>query len=172
MIGAGFGIEVVPRMPSGAGPRIEYMRKTFFCLLLCWAALTLRAGDLNWLTSLPDAETQAKTEKKLVFVNVTGSDWCLSCRLMELDVFKKQEFIDYAKTNLVLVQIDFPLGIKQTPELEAANNALTNKFGVIGLPTYLALNPDGKELWRQLGYLDGGPRAMIAQLKKAKKKVK
>jgi thioredoxin-related protein len=133
-------------------------------------ALSLQAGNLAWLTSLPDAQAQAKKENKLVFIDVTGSDWCVFCKELDQDVFQKPQFQDYAKTNLVLVQIDFPAGIKQPPELEAANQALTNRFAVEGFPTILALSPEGKVLWKQAGYLDGGPRAMIAQLEKAKKK--
>jgi thioredoxin-related protein len=146
------------------------MKKIVICLLAGLMTLALNAEDLTWLTSFPDAQAQAKKENKLLFIDVTGSDWCLYCKEMDLDVFKKKPFIDYAKTNLVLMLVDFPLAVKQTPELQAANTALTNKFAVIGLPTYLVLNPDGKLVWKQEGYLDGGPKEMISQLNKARKK--
>lgn len=139
-------------------------------MLACGMALSLEAGNLTWLTSLPDAEAQAKKENKLVLIDVSGSDWCVFCKELDEDVFQKPQFIDYARTNLVLVQVDFPHHIKLPPELEAANKAITNKFAVEGCPTLLALSPDGKVLWKQPGYLDGGPRAVIAQLEKAKKK--
>ena len=146
------------------------MKKIVFCLLAGWMTLTLRAADLAWLTSLPEAQARAKKENKLVLIDVTGSDWCPSCKELEQDVFKKPQFIDYAKTNLVLLQVDFPLTIKQSPELEAANAALTNQFQVRGFPTILVLNPNGKLVWKQEGYLEGGPKAMIARLNKAEKK--
>jgi protein disulfide-isomerase len=146
------------------------MKKTIFCLLACLAVLNLGAEDLTWLTSFPDAQAEAKKENKLLLIDCTGSDWCLLCKELDLDVFKKKQFVDYARTNLVLLMVDFPLATNQTLELQAANTALTNKFAVRGLPTLLALNPDGKLVWKQEGYLDGGPKAMIAQLNKAKKK--
>jgi len=146
------------------------MRKTLFCLLAGGMALSLQAGNLTWLTSLPDAEAQAKKENKLVLIDVCGSDWCINCKELDEDVFQKPQFINYARTNLVLVQVDFPQKIKQPPELVAANVAISNQFAVKGCPTLLALSPDGKVLWNQPGYLDGGPRAVIAQLEKAKKK--
>jgi thioredoxin-related protein len=145
------------------------MKKSLWCLLAAFLALSVSAEDLAWLTSFPDAQAQAKKDGKLLLVDFTGSDWCLPCRELELDVFKKQPFIDYAKTNLVLLRVDFPLSIKQSPELEAANSALTNKFAVRGLPTLLAFNPAGEVVWKQEGYLDGGPKEMIAKLNKAKK---
>ena len=146
------------------------MRKTLFCLLTCCVTLSLEAGNLTWLTSLPDAEAQAKKENKLVLIDVSGSDWCINCKELDEDVFQKPQFINYAKSNLVLVQVDFPHNIKLPPELVAANTTITNQYAVKGCPTLLALNPDGKVLWNQPGYLDGGPKAVIAQLEKAKKK--
>ena len=146
------------------------MKKSVLSLLACLLALPLCADDLAWTTSLPDAQARAKTEGKLVFVNFTGTDWCPACEQMDKDVLEKPQFVDYAKTNLVLVQIDFPIAKKQTPELEAANAALTNKFEVRGFPTFLVFNPSGKLVWKQEGYLDGGPKTMIAKLNKAKKK--
>jgi thiol:disulfide interchange protein len=146
------------------------MRKRLICWLACGMTLALHAGSLTWLTSLPDAEAQAKKENKLVLIDVSGSDWCINCKELDEDVFQKQPFIDYARTNLVLVQVDFPHNIKLPPDLVAANVAITNQYAVKGCPTLLALNPEGAVLWNQGGYMDGGPRAVIAQLEKAKKK--
>ena len=64
----------------------------------------------------------------------------------------------------------FPEKTNLPPDLAAANQAITNRYGVKGFPTLLALDADGKVLWNQPGYLDGGPKAMIAKLDQAKKK--
>jgi hypothetical protein len=37
-------------------------------------------------------------------------------------------------------------------------------YHVSGYPTLLVLKPDGTVLWKQVGYLAGGPSAMIAKL--------
>jgi len=43
---------------------------------------------------------------------------------------------------------------------------LKTKYDVHGFPTLLALNQDGKEIGRQVGYAQGGPAAFIAKLEK------
>jgi hypothetical protein len=34
----------------------------------------------------------------------------------------------------------------------------------------IVLKPDGTVVWKQVGYLEGGPKAFIAKLEEAKKK--
>jgi thioredoxin-related protein len=146
------------------------MKKIVFALIMCCALLKVSAADLNWLTSVPQAQAQAKTENKLVLMDFTGSDWCIWCKRLDNDTFSKQEFADYAQKNLVLVQLDYPNKKPQTPALKAANAALAAKYQIEGYPTVIAMKPDGTVVWRIDGYLEGGPSAMIAKLEAAKKK--
>jgi thioredoxin-related protein len=133
-------------------------------------ASSLSAAEANWGTDLPAALAQAKKEKKLVLMDFTGSDWCPPCKALHNEVFATKEFADYAKNNLALVELDFPRFKKQTAALEKANQALQQKYHIEGYPTVILLNADGKELWRNMGYLPGGPQKFIAELDKAKKK--
>ena len=145
------------------------MKKIFFGLLAGFALWTAAAADLDWQTDVPKALAQAKTDNKLVFMDFTGSDWCIWCKKMDEDTFAKPEFADYAKKNLVLVQLDFPNGKTQSDDLKKANKALAEKFKVEGFPTLLALKPDGTVAWRVDGYLEGGPKALINKLDDAQK---
>ncbi|MGD0412926.1 MAG: thioredoxin family protein [Verrucomicrobiota bacterium] len=146
------------------------MKKTLLCLLGCWMAVQLQAADLTWLTSVPDAQTRAKKESKLVLLDFTGSDWCSWCKKLDAEVFSQQQFADYAKKNLVLVEVDFPAQKKLDAALAKANDALKVKYKIAGFPTLIALKPDGAVVWNQVGYLEGGPKAVIAKLDEAKKK--
>ncbi len=131
------------------------MKKLFFCGLLlnlvCWAG---SAAELNWMTDLPAAQAKAKQEKKLVLVDFTGSDWCGWCIKLNQEVFSTKQFADFAKDNLVLVEADFPNKKKLPPDQ------------VKGFPTIILLNPEGKTLWTQVGYMRGGPKAWIAEIEK------
>ena len=138
--------------------------------MACCAAAQLHAAELNWLTNVPKAEAQAKKDNKLVLMDFTGSDWCEWCKKLDQDTFSKPEFADYAKSNLVLVQLDFPVNKPQSDQLKAANAALARKYNIQGYPTLIALKPDGTVVWTQVGYLEGGPQALIDQLDAAKKK--
>ncbi|HTV61609.1 MAG TPA: thioredoxin fold domain-containing protein [Verrucomicrobiae bacterium] len=146
------------------------MKKIIVAMLACYAFIQIRAADLNWLTDLPQAQAQAKAENKLVLMDFTGSDWCPWCIKLDKEVFDQPEFADYAKTNLVLVELDFPRNKPQSDALKAANAALAKKYNIEGYPTVIALKPDGAVVWKQVGYAPGGPAAMIAQLDKARTK--
>jgi thioredoxin-related protein len=54
--------------------------------------------------------------------------------------------------------------------LKAANKALGAKYEITGYPTLVLMKPDGTVVWKQVGYLEGGPSALIAKLDEAKAK--
>src|SRR5215471_1487984 len=141
------------------------MKRIVLGLVACFALLQLRAGEVDWQTDLPKAQAKAKAEKKLVMMDFTGSDWCGWCIRLNNEVFSKPEFVDYAKTNLVAVEVDFPRAKKQTEEQKKANQALQEKYKIPGYPTIIVLNGEGEKVG-QLGYMAGGPKAFIAELEK------
>ena len=130
------------------------MKKLAIGLLACCALLQVRADELTWLTDLPKAQAQAKAENKLVFLDFTGSDWCVWCKKLHAEVFSTPEFQDYARKNLVLVTVDFPHETKLSAEQTKANKALGEKYGIKGYPTLIVLNGDGKKVG-ELSYADG-----------------
>lgn len=145
------------------------MKKLAIGLLGAALLLQVRAEELNWLTDVPKAQAQAKSEKKLVMLDFTGSDWCGWCIKLHNEVFSKPEFSEYARKNLVLVEVDFPRKKQQTADLKKANEALQEKYKIEGYPTIIVLDGNGKQVG-QLGYQPGGPKAFIAELDKLKSK--
>jgi len=117
-----------------------------------------------WRNDLAGALQQARSENKLVLVDFTGSDWCPWCIKFDHDVLSTKNFAAYASQKLELVKLDFPRHTPQNDDLKRANAALARQFGVDGYPTYVLLDADGRELGRQVGYLDGGPQAFISEL--------
>ena len=105
----------------------------------------------------------------MLLLDFTGSDWCGWCMKLDAETFSSPEFIDYARKNLVLVQVDFPMHKSQADDLKKANRALKKKYEVNGFPTVLVVKPDGQVLWQQVGYLAGGPNAMIAAVNQSRK---
>ena len=128
-----------------------------------------RVSELPWATDLPKALAQARAANKIVLLDFTGSDWCVWCMKFDDDILSKPEFATYARINLELVLVDFPNTKNQSDALKKNNDELQTKFKVDGFPTYVALNADGKEIGRQVGYLSGGPQAFIAELEKFRK---
>src|SRR5580693_3841272 len=116
------------------------MKKILVTLLACFTLAQVRADDLTWLADFPQAEQQAKAENKLVLMDFTGSDWCPWCIKLDKDIFSQSEFANYAKTNLVLVLLDFPNQKPQSDDLKKANAALQAKYDPEGaFPTLIAL---------------------------------
>ena len=146
------------------------MNKIAIGLLASCALLCAGAEELQWMTDLSKAQAKAKEEKKLVLVDITGSDWCGFCIKLNKEVFSTPEFAEYAKKNLVLVEVDFPRK-KELPAAQAkANQALQKKYSIDGYPTIILLDGEGKKLGTVDGYSPGsGPKSYIAELEKAKK---
>ena len=114
-----------------------------------------------WQSDYKQALAQAAQENKRVLLNFAGSDWCPFCVRMDKEVLNQPAFKKFAARNLILVMLDFPRR-KQLPPAEAEQNLkLQKKFDVEGFPTYVLLDPSGKEVRRQVGYLEGGPSEFI-----------
>jgi len=127
------------------------------------------AKGAAWQDNYEKALAQAKTENKSVLLDFTGSDWCGWCIKMVEETLSKPEFTDYAAKNLVLVEVDFPNKKKLSDETKKQNEELKKKFGARGYPTFVLVDKDGKELGKQVGYVEGGPSAFIAKLESFKK---
>lgn len=123
----------------------------------------VNAAEATWLTDLPAAQAQAKADKKIVLMDFTGSDWCPWCIKFRKEVLDSQAFTDYAAKNVVLVELDYPRGKKQSSELKKANADLKDKYNIDGFPTLVVLDQNGKEIGRQVGYAEGS-KAFIDKL--------
>jgi thioredoxin-related protein len=144
------------------------MKKNILTVCAVLVLLQVNAAELDWQTDLPKAQAQAKTEKKLVMLDFTGSDWCGWCIKLNKEVFSQPAFAEYAKKNLVAVEVDFPNKKKLSAAQKQANDALAKKYEIKGYPTIIVLDSEGKKVG-ELGYQAGGPKAFIAELEKLKK---
>jgi protein disulfide-isomerase len=117
--------------------------------------------SLAWQTDFAAAKSAATQQNKYILLDFTGSDWCPYCIQMDKEVFEKPTFSTFAGEKLVLVKIDFPRKGGQSAAEKAQNQELAKKYGIEGFPTYVLLDPSGKEIRRQVGYLEGGPTAFI-----------
>jgi thioredoxin-related protein len=135
----------------------------FFFITFFGLTVSVLAGD-GWMTNFEAAQAKAKAENKPLLVNFTGSDWCGWCIKLHEEVFGEAAFQDYAKAELVLLELDFPRGKPQSAELKAQNEKLAQQYGIRGFPTILLLSSDGK-LIEKTGYQRGGPEAYVEHIK-------
>jgi len=140
------------------------MKPILLTIAATLAALSLHAAELQWHTDLAKARAEAEAAKKQILINFTGSDWCGFCIKLQKEVFSTPEFAEFAKRNLVLVEIDFPRKKEQPAELKAANKKLQDQYKVSGFPTLILLDSHGKKTGEMVGYGGGGPDAVLKKL--------
>lgn len=144
-------------------------------LLLCCASFLSAcqkkpvAASNEPLIDFPSVLQQAKSENKYVLLEFTGSDWCPPCIAMHENVFTKPEFQEYIKPHTLFVVVDFPNQKPQSDVQKKANDELSKKFSVEAFPTFVLLNPQGSEIWRQIGGFASTPAEFISAVEAAKK---
>lgn len=106
-------------------------------------------ADSQWETSLTAAATRSKKENKVLVAYFRGSDWCPWCQKLEKEVLKTEAFLDWAKANVVLLDVDLPTSkARQSPTLKAQNDGLKDRYNVTRTPTFVFLDPAGDEIDR------------------------
>jgi protein disulfide-isomerase len=116
---------------------------------------------LSWQTDFAAAKAAATQQNKYILLDFTGSDWCPYCIQMDKEVFDKPAFSSFAD-KVILVKLDFPRKGGQSAAEKSQNQELAKKYSIEGFPTYILLDASGKEVRRQVGYLEGGPEAFIS----------
>jgi protein disulfide-isomerase len=128
----------------------------------------VEAGEDNvfgtWITDYNQALELAKRHGRPILINFTGSDWCVWCFRLRDEVFSLEPFLDYARSDLILLKLDFPQKIQLPPEQQMINQNLANRYGIRGFPTILLIDSEGKEIGRT-GYQPGGPENYVAHIK-------
>jgi len=150
----------------------------FCAALVALVSLSSAEGKNGWLSNFKEAQEQAKSSKKLVLVDFTGSDWCGWCIKLDKEVFSTPEFQEYASKNLVLMEADFPRRKELPSEVKSQNERLAQDLGIQGFPTLVVFDSEGKKL-AEFGYeaavppnsgkTQATPQAFIARLEQLRK---
>lgn len=121
-------------------------------------ALFLLISSFGWAQQTKVFNQQldkAKSEHKKVLLYFSGSDWCAPCIKFKKFMVNTEEFQNFASSNLVLYNADFPRQSKNklAKEVEKENDALAEKYNPKGLfPLILLLDSNGKVLKKWEGY--------------------
>ncbi|MGZ3903281.1 MAG: thioredoxin family protein, partial [Bacteroidia bacterium] len=107
--------------------------KKYLLLLAFVSVLSLRsiyaqafvdAQGLEWQTDIMKAHELSQKNNKPIFAFFTGSDWCGWCIKLQKNVFEKAGFVQWAKNNVVLLELDYPRRKQQPQELMQQNAGL------------------------------------------------
>ncbi len=126
------------------------------------------SGSGVWITDFERAKKLSKATNRPILADFTGSDWCSWCIKLKKEVFDTDEFREWARKNVVLVEFDFPRRSELPVEVAEQNEKLKKEYGIQGFPTILFLDHKGRVLGKY-GYDQGGPENWI---KNAEQKMK
>lgn len=121
-------------------------------------------AEKAWTEDFPAAQLRATEQKKRLFVDFTGSDWCPPCIALHKKVLTQPEFLQHAEDRYVLVKVDFPRNKPQADPQREANQILARAYRVQSFPTVLVLEANGTEVQRLNGYNDTSPADFIKSL--------
>jgi len=113
-----------------------------------------------WQTDINTALAAAKASKKPLFVSFSGSDWCHFCQKLDSDIYGSAVFKQFAKNEVIPVQIDFPKKTQLPTATATQNRRLKAHYQIEGLPSIVLLKPDGSYIGRG-GYQDIPPAQFV-----------
>ena len=102
---------------------------------------------------------QAQQQEQWALVDFYA-DWCVSCKVMEREVFAKPE-VQQALAGMRLLQIDVTDNTK-------AQQAYMQEISIMGPPTILFISPDGSEIRAQRITGEVNAEQFLASLARAK----
>jgi len=157
-----------PRVPLRSGMNL----RRFSCFFVACIFFATVARGSDWQTDYEQALATAKAARKCVLLDFTGSDWCGPCIEMNKVVFSQAAFLNFAKANLVLVEIDYPRRKVLSEKVKEQNELLLHQYSIdrSGYPTVILLDPDGKILGQLEGYGGEQPSDIIAWIEKLRTK--
>lgn len=118
------------------------MKKILFTLVLTMAATLVVSAQTNFRKiTYAEALQAARAESKLVFIDFYTT-WCGPCMKMSKEVFPQQQFGAFMNEKFVCIQLD--------AEKEGKDQA--DQFKINAYPTFVVVDPDGKEQGRTLGF--------------------
>ena len=126
------------------------------------SASDARASDAFQVVSneadLDKAIELGRRQGKSIMVDFSA-DWCTECRLMERNIFA-QDAVRQQLRDLLLIRADLT-------HFDTSSKKLMRRFAVVGPPTVVFLNPDGREITDARVVGDVGVSGFLNKLAKA-----
>jgi thiol:disulfide interchange protein DsbD len=153
LVGVFFGAVHRDFAEAGWGNRIA---KSVGIVLTCAGAFLLLAGfnkpkaTLSWLyVPWEDARAQALAESRPMLIDFTAA-WCVACKELDKHTFAEPVVAQEA-SRFVAVKVD------ATDDEDPAVEAAMREFRVVGLPTVLLFDSEGREAARFTDFVAAGP---------------
>lgn len=142
------------------------MKRLSLLIAFCLATLVsgIEASSIQWMTNYDQALQAGKQSSKPLVLLFTGSDWCTWCIKLEKESLDTSEFADAAGDKFIFVKLDFPRSTLSNVGTSSQNNALRERFKVMGFPTVVIVDPVADKKIASTGYKAGGGRQYAQHL--------
>ncbi len=140
------------------------MQLFIITLLVSISTITINAQE--WQTDIEKAKELASAKDCNIVLVFQGTDWCAPCIKLENEIWKSNEFKEYAKEYFVLLKAEFPRKKKNklSKEQQTKNNSLAEKYNTQGyFPFVVVLDKKGSVLGTT-GYKKVTPKEYITIL--------
>lgn len=107
----------------------------------------------------------AGEKQKPVLLVFAGSDWCAPCIRFEKQVLAENDFLEFAKENLVVLKADFPQRKKLPAAEQEQNDTLAEQYNPKGVFPKIVLVRVDKTVVSTLSYNNETSVEFIAQIK-------
>ena len=121
----------------------------------------VKKSEKLWYTDVGRAIRASKNTGQSIFVFFTGKDWCTWCHKLDRQILSQDEFLSFAKENLILLELDFP---KERRDLPKQQIELAVKFQIRSYPTVVVMDAYKNEMART-GYQDMSPQEFADHIK-------
>jgi len=137
---------------------IKMIAILFIIVLLAGCSQTEKRGvthtKISWIKDIDQALAQAKELDKPVMIEFMAT-WCSSCNKMEDSTFSNLDVIKKSSA-FITTRID----VDKQGDVANTYKSNAGKYGGIGIPNILFLDPSGEELLHLVEYQ--GPETFIA----------
>ena len=112
-------------------------------LFLSVMLLLSGSGFSQVQTNAEEAFRMSSQTGKPVLLVFAGSDWCAPCMRFERKILTENNFLSFAKDNLVILKADFPQREKLPQSIQEQNDKLAERFNPNGVfPSFVLLRTD------------------------------
>jgi thiol:disulfide interchange protein len=101
------------------------------------------AGSAFHALTLDQALAKARDDDKLVMVDFY-TEWCGPCKMLDAQTWKDAKVQDWLRTKTIAIKLD-----------AEKESKWSDQYKIAGYPTMVFLKPDGSEVGRLVGFLDG-----------------
>lgn len=119
---------------------MKFMKKVILLVLIL--SKMSNAQRVNWTSFTPDIFQKAQQQQKPVLLHL-AANWCHWCHVMEEKTYGDPNVIKYLNENFIACTEDHD----KRPDL-------ANKYRDYGWPATILFSPDGKELFKQAGFIE------------------